>query len=619
MKKFLLVGTALVGAVGIAAADSVDVTLGASLDMGWDYGLGKVASSSNGFGMLAFSGYQQITAELALAGTTDAGLRFGAEVTLSTADVLRAQPYGTTSFARKYAFQLRNSSNEVNMRGGGYNISGGEAISAEQIVAVKINSEWASKEAPVTSYAQQLGGLGINDISNICKLAGRYADDMNGRAATGFGSTLPAGGAAVAPVFRTLVGNGRAIDDDIHVDTGGLYGQVLRPGQFKAQRQIWATGAAGGTNVVPPPVGGPIGARISVNPVQPSSVARPGTAAAVFQTGFPSQSFTAKQIGSSGFPRLLASTVASRSATVLFSPGINELAGEKVNRAKVFLGPYMEARMTSSTTKLVVGAVCLSHQLQKSATQIHMDLASRVPQVGNASIFVEGGFGKLTLQKHSYPGAIDPLGNAGDRAGIGIDGDNAGHNLGNGTGLRTAIAILEDFTFLGLKGYGAVDVSTVSLSGRPNYVLGTSFDLFGLKIAFEIEDNVDPDPANENPEDGYIDHWDATTGLEWHDVVLDVVTDSDGDWALGLGYALFGFSAEAVIENVAKGQNQKAGLSIDATLAAQIDGLEISLDLDEDLAWGLSGRYSLGNAGLALYATYDASEAGGSIGSRLTF
>ena len=68
-----------------------------------------------------------------------------------------------------------------------------------------------------------------------------------------------------------------------------------------------------------------------------------------------------------------------------------------------------------------------------------------------------------------------------------------------------------------------------------------------------------------------------------------------------------------------KGQNQKAGLSIDATLAAQIDGLEISLDLDEDLAWGLSGRYSLGNAGLALYATYDASEAGGSIGSRLTF
>ena len=108
-EKVLACRNWLVGAVGIAAADSVDVTLGASL---WDYGLGKVASSSNGFGMLAFSGYQQITAELALAGTTDAGLRFGAEVTL-----LRAQPYGTTSFARKYAFQLRNSSNEVNMGG----------------------------------------------------------------------------------------------------------------------------------------------------------------------------------------------------------------------------------------------------------------------------------------------------------------------------------------------------------------------------------------------------------------------------------------------------------------------------------------------------------------------
>ena len=619
MKKFLLIGTALAGAGGIASADSVDVTLGATLDIGWDYGLGKGASSSNGFGTLALSGYQQMTAELALAGTTDAGLRFGAEVTLSTADVLRAQPYGTTSFARKYAFQLRNSSNEVNMRGGGYNISGGEAISAKQIVAVKINSEWASKEAPVTSYVQQLDGLGINDISNICKLAGRYADDMNGRAATGFGSTLPAGGAAVAPVFRTLVGNGRAFDDDIHVDTGGLYGQVLRPGQFKAQRQIWATGPAGGTNVVPPPVGGPLGARISVNPVQPSAVARPGSAAAVFQTAFPSQSFTTEQIGNSGFPRLLASTVAIRSATVLFSPAINELAGDKVNRAKVFLGPYMEARLTSSTTKLVVGAVCLSHQLQQSATQIHMDLASRVPQVGNASIFVEGGFGKVTLLKHTYPGAIDTLGNAGDRAGIGIDGDNAVYNLGNGTGLRTAIAILEDFSFLGLKGYGAVDVSTVNLSGRPNYLLGTSFDLFGLKVAVEIEDNVDPDSANENPEDGFIDHWDAATGLEWNGVALDVVTDSDGDWALGVGYALYGFTLETVLENVATGQSQKTGLSIDTSLGAKIDGFEIDLALDEHLAWQLSGRFSLGTSGLDFYATYDSAEGGGALGSRLTF
>ena len=619
MKKFLLIGAALAGAGGIAAADAVDITLGVSLDMGWDYGLGKGASSSNGFGMLALSGYQQITAEFALAGTTDAGLRFGAEVTLSTADILRAQPFGTTSIARKYAFQLRNSSNEVALRGGGFNVSGGEAVSAGQMVAVKINSEWASKDASVTSYAQQLDALGISNISNICKLAGRYADDMNGRAATGFGSAMPAGAAAVAPVFRTLVGNGRAFDDDIYVDTGGLYGQVLRPGQFEAQRQIWATGPAGGTHVVPAPVGGPIGARISVNPVQPSAVARPGTAAAVFQTSFPSQTFTAAEIGTSGFPRLLASTVASRSATVLFSPGDDELSGESINRAKVFLGPFMEVRLTSSTTKLVVGAVCQSHQLQQSATQIHMDLASRIPQVGNASVFVEGGFGKLTLQKLAYPGGVPEIGSAGDRAGLGIHGDNAGYNIGEGTGLATAIAILEDVTFLGLKGYGAVDVSTVRLGGRPNYLLGTSFDLFGLTLAVEFEDDVDPDPTTVDPEDGYIDHWDASTGLTWNGVGVEVVADSDGDWALGLEYALFGFSADAVIENVAGGQNQKAGLSIDATLGAKLDGLELSLALDENLAWGLSGRYSLGTSGLALYASYDAAESGGSLGSRLTF
>lgn len=619
MKKILLVGTALASTAGGAAADTVDITLGASLDMGWDYGLGKAASSSNGFGMLALSSYQQITAELALAGTTDAGLRFGAEVTVSTADILRARPYGTTTFARKYAFQLRNSSNEVNLRGGGYNVSGGEAVSVGQIVAVKINSEWASKDASVTAYAQQLDDLGINNITNICKLAGHYADNMNGRAATGLGAAMPAGGNAVAPVFRTIVGNGRALGDDIYVDTGGMYGKVLRPGQFKAQRQIWATGPAGGTHVVPVPVGAPVGARISVNPVKPSTIARPGTAAAVFQTSFPSRTFTADEIGTSGFPRLLASTVASGSATVLFSPGINELAGEKVNRAKVFLGPFMEVRLTSSTTKLVVGAVCQSKQLQQSATQIHMDLASRLPHVGNASVFVEGGFGKMTLQKLAYPGEVPEIGSAGDRAGIGIHGDNAGYNIGEGTGLATAIAILEDVSFLGLTGYGAVDVSTVSLGGRPNYLLGTSFDVLGLTIAVEFEDDVDPDPTAINEEDGYIDHWDAGTSLDWNGVAVQVVTDSDGDWALGLGYALSGFSADAVIENVAKGQNQKAGLNIDATLAAQVVGLKITLALDEDLAWGLSGRYSLGNSGLALYATYDASEGGGSIGSRLTF
>lgn len=180
-------------------------------------------------------------------------------------------------------------------------------------------------------------------------------------------------------------------------------------------------------------------------------------------------------------------------------------------------------------------------------------------------------------------------------------------------------AILEDVTFFGLKGYGAVDVSTVNLGRRPNYLLGTSFDLFGLTLAIEFEDGVDPDPAAANNEDGYIDHWDAGTSLDWNGIAVEVVADSEGEWALGLGYALYGFSAEAVIENVAKGQNQKAGLSIDATLGARLDDLELSLALDEDLAWGLSGQFSLGISGLSLYATYDASEGRGSLGSRLTF
>ena len=246
MKKILLVGTALASTAGDATADTVDITLGAGLDMGWDFGLGKAASSSNGFGMLALSSYHHRRTGPCRHHRCRFALRAGDS---RDGRYSPRPPHGTT-FARKYAFRL-HSSNEVNLRGGGYNVSGGEAVSSGQIVAVKINSEWASKDASVTAYAQQLDDLGINNITNICKLAGHYADNMNGRAATGLGTAMPAGGNAVAPVFRTIVGNGRALGDDIYVDTGGMYGKVLRPGQFKAQRQIWATSPAGGNHVVP--------------------------------------------------------------------------------------------------------------------------------------------------------------------------------------------------------------------------------------------------------------------------------------------------------------------------------------------------------------------------------
>ncbi|MAH88066.1 MAG: hypothetical protein CMF26_05620 [Kiloniella sp.] len=611
-----MAGSALCGLIGTAGADPVDVTLGASLDIGWDYGVGKAHPNLGGFGILGLSSYQTLTAEFGLAGTTDAGLRFGVEVSLTTGKVLQLEPYGTTAFARKYIYNLRNASAEQSLRGALYAMSGGAAISVGEVLSVKINSQWQSMKGSATAYSGQIGALNVH---NICKLAGNYADSMNGRQATGFGTALPPGAAAVAPVFRTLVGNGRAIGTRILVDGGAVFGQPMLPGQFKAHRQIWATGSTLLTHTVPAPAGGPIGARVSVNPTQTAGVFRPGTAAAVFQTGFSSIRFTPNEVGVGAFPKLLASTVASKSATVLFSPGINELVGEKVNRAQVYLGPFMDLRMTSSTTKMAHGAVCLSQQLQQSATQIHMELASRLPQFSNAAIFVEGGFGRLTVQRLSYEGGNAVIGDSGDSAGIGIDGDNAGFGIGNGGSLRTAVAMLEGTNLLGLTGHAAVDVSTIKLGGRPNYLLGASVDLSGLSVVVEFEDDVDPDPTAVNDEDGYIDHWDASLAWDWEGIRATIATDDDGDWAIALGYEWRGFTADTLIENVAPGQSQKAGLSIDTILATQINGLAMELALDENFAWDISAHYSLGGSGFEIYASYMADQGGGRIGSKLSF
>ena len=57
------------------------------------------------------------------------------------------------------------------------------------------------------------------------------------------------------------------------------------------------------------------------------------------------------------------------------------------------MGPFMEVMMTSSTTKMVIGGVCVTHAANTSETKIHMDVASRAMHVSDASIYIEGGFG----------------------------------------------------------------------------------------------------------------------------------------------------------------------------------------------------------------------------------
>ena len=92
-----------------------------------------------------------------------------------------------------------------------------------------------------------------------------------------------------------------------------------------------------------------------------------------------------------------------------------------VASAAVYVGPFMEVMMASSETKMVVGAACLSGN-DSSATAFFMNNASDVMTVSNASIYIDGGFGRLTLQSGDYAGGVSAIAGAGDVADIDAGG-----------------------------------------------------------------------------------------------------------------------------------------------------------------------------------------------------
>ena len=269
--------------------------------------------------------------------------------------------------------------------------------------------------------------------------------------------------------------------------------------------------------------------------------------------------------------------------------------GAAVNAKSVFMGPFMEVMMTSSTTKMVVGGVCVTNKWEASKTNIHMDVSSRVLHVSDASIYIEGGFGKLSVGTGAYGGSVAGVGGAGDQ--VSIDGK--------------LNATLSSVSFLGFSGHGAVALDSVNLGQRPNYAFGTSTNLLGLTVAVEMED--------EQTTTGYIDKWDAGTSYDLNGMSVGIATDSAGAWAMSLGYELMGFSMSSVVENIKANNNEKSGLSIDTSFSTSLNGVGISVGLDEDLAWTLGASYSMGNSGLSMYVNYAQADEAGKIGATMSF
>ena len=553
MKKFLIAGSGLAAVAAAGSAGAVDVTLGGSIEMGIEYGLGK---KHDGFTFTGSSAYQDIVINISAAGTTDAGLKFGGSFSINSAEEMKLNLY--ENGGNKYLAKLVNTDASAGIKGVAYNVSGGKQVLAGSMVSVKINSAWQGAKSKLTGYGVAVASIAAD--SAICKIAGR-ANEGTATAADTDNAGVIAAANDIAVARLDAAGAVLSMIDLDGVASGDGY---LAAGRLTAD----VAAVQAGISLTAGTVDG--GHKVHVELGAADTDAADG-ADADFDVYIDDGANTA------------------------FDAAADDVV---INDAAVYAGPYMEVMMTSSTTKMVVGAVCVTNDVDASETAAYLDPASRILEVSNASIFLEGGFGKLTLQQGDYSGKVAGIGSAGDQATVSSSG---------------LVAILEGASFMGMSGYGAVDVGSITMGQRPNYMLGTSVDLMGLTVAVEMEDEY----ASSDNE--YIDNWDMGTSYANGDLAMDFVLDSAGDWAVSASASVAGFTASSVIENVAKNASKKAGLSIDTTLSTDFNGISVSIGLDEGMDYTLSGSYALGNSGLAITASYDSGDNGGKVAAKMSF
>jgi len=265
-----------------------------------------------------------------------------------------------------------------------------------------------------------------------------------------------------------------------------------------------------------------------------------------------------------------------------------------VTSAAVFMGPFMEVRMASSETKMVVGAACLSG-VDASDTAFYMDNASKVMTVSNASIYIDGGFGRLTLQSSDYAGGVGAIAGAGDQANIDADG---------------LVVIAQGLGILGANPYIAVDLAKGSQLGSLEVVTGGTIDLGGLSAAIDV--------ALDNPEDVFgISSRDLGASYAVGDLSLSAATDSSSDWGLSASMAIAGFGVNTTFGSSSSDDHEKSGITYSVSMSTALNGFGLAIGFDQDLQPAIGLDYDLG--GLTLYAGYDADDEGGSIGATLSF
>jgi hypothetical protein len=281
-------------------------------------------------------------------------------------------------------------------------------------------------------------------------------------------------------------------------------------------------------------------------------------------------------------------------ATAVLSKGAVTIGTAQVTSAAIYAGPFMEVMMASSETKMVVGAACLSG-VSASDTAFYMDNASKVMTVSDASIYIEGGFGRLTLQSGDYAGGVGAIAGAGDQADIDADG---------------LVVIAQGLGLMGANPYLAMDLAATNTLSDIEVITGGTLDLGGMAAGFDM--------VLGNGEDLLaITAWDLGLAYDVGDMSLAAALDSSSDWGLSASMAIAGFGVSATFGSSSAGDHEKAGITYSVSASTSLNGFGLSIGFDEDLEPAIGLDYDLG--GLTLYAGYDADDEGGSIGATLSF
>ena len=534
MKKFLIAGSSLAAVAAAGSAGAVDVTLGGSIDMGVEYGVGKAAGE-----FAIGDAYNKVSLKISAAGTTDGGLKYGGSFGLGTDAELSFAPY--ENGGNKYLVKATQSG-PTDIIGNIRAVSGGATVggaSGGDIVAVKINSAWASVGGTQTAYKYQSSG-NFNS-TNICKLAG--------------------------------------------IVTGTSYLAVVRKD-------------AAGEAVSTPYEGGDVG--LGYLPAGQAYFTSDDATISMFNEGIVAVDH--------GDPDADNTTMGSK-WDVQVKPSIESAAkGTKstpyqpqvtytVTSAAVYLGPFMEVQLASSTTKMVVGAVCVEG-IEASETVYHMNNKSKVVTAGSASIYVEGGFGKLTLQSGDYSGAVSAIGGAGNAAGIDADG---------------LVVVASGVGVFGANPYLAMDLAAGSNPGSVELAAGGSFDFGGLSAAVDLglAGGLDSLIGTE------IGAWDLGLSYQMGDLALAAATDSDNDWGLKASMALAGFAVSTTFTSEGAADHEKSGIMYSVNASTSLNGFGLSIGFDQGLQPSVGVSYSLGALGLS--AGYSAADNGGKLGATLSF